>query len=189
MTARIRDVQKIYAGWSAFSVVNVELRDGSCIRREIEHHGNAVAVLPYDPQRRVATLVRQLRAPLLHTAGLQDLLEVPAGILEGDDPEVCARREVMEETGLQLGLLEHVARVWSMPGISTERIDLFLAPYDSAGKVGDGGGVAEENENIIVVELALDELAGMMRRGTLIDLKSLTLVLALQARHTHLFAR
>lgn len=189
MTARILDVRKIYSGWSTFSVADVELPDGSRIRREIENHGNAVAVLPYDPQRRVATLVRQLRVPLLHAAGLQDHLEVPAGILEGEDPEACAQREVMEETGLRLGPLEHIVRAWPMPGISTEQMDLFLAPYGSADKVGRGGGLVEEHENITVVEMALAELAAMVERGTLDDLKTLTLVLALQARHKELFAR
>ena len=189
MTARIRDVQKVYAGWSTFSVATVELSDGNRIRREIEDHGNAVAVLPYDPQRRVATLVRQLRAPLLRAAGLQDHLEAPAGILEGRDPEACARREVMEETGLQLGPLEHIVRAWSMPGLSTERMDLFLAPYGSADKVGSGGGLADEHENITIVEMMLAELAAMVARGTLDDLKTVTLVLALHVRRPELFAR
>jgi nudix-type nucleoside diphosphatase (YffH/AdpP family) len=189
MNARIGDVQEIYAGWSSFSVADVELPDGTHIRREIENHGNAVAVLPYDPQRRVATLVRQLRAPLLHVAGLQDHLEAPAGILEGDDPQACARREVMEETGVRLGPLEHVVRAWSMPGISTERMDFFLAPYGEADKVEQGGGLAEEHENIIVVEMPLAELAAMAARGALDDLKTMTLVLALQARRPELFAR
>lgn len=189
MSARIGDVRTIYAGWSTFSVVEVELTDGSRIRREIENHGNAVAVLPYDPDRRVATLVRQLRAPVLQAAGSQDLLEVPAGILEGDDPEACARREVMEETGLRLGPLEHIARTWALPGISAERMDLFLAPYGTADKVGDGGGLAEEHENITVVEMGLADLAAMTTEGTLEDLKTLALVLALRLRRPALFGR
>jgi nudix-type nucleoside diphosphatase (YffH/AdpP family) len=189
MTARIGDVRQIYAGWSTFSVAEVEFADRSRIRREIENHGNAVAVLPYDPERRVATLVRQLRSPVLYSAGLQDLLEVPAGILEGDDPRACARREAMEETGLRLGRLEHVARTWSMPGISTEQMDLFLASYVSADKIGSGGGLAHEHENIVVVEMALVDLATMAMTGTLTDMKTLTLVLALQLRHPKLFVR
>ena len=189
MTARIGDVRQIYAGWSTFSVAAVELADNSRILREIENHGNAVAVLPYDPDRRVATLVRQLRAPVLHAAGLQDLLEVPAGILEGEDPQACARREAMEETGLRLGPLEHIARTWSLPGISTEQMDLFLAPYAAADKVGSGGGLAHEHENIIVVETALLDLATMAMNGTITDMKTLALALALQLRRPELFVR
>lgn len=188
MTAQISDVQKIYAGWSTFSVADVQLADGNRVHREIEDHGNAVAILPYDPQRRVATLVRQLRVPLLHAAGLQDHLEVPAGTIEDEDAEACARREAMEETGLRLGTLEPIVRAWTMAGISTERIDLFLAPYGSADKVAHGGGLDEEQENIIVVEMPLAELAAMLACGTLDDLKTITLVLALQARHPDLFA-
>jgi nudix-type nucleoside diphosphatase (YffH/AdpP family) len=189
MTARIGDVQKIYAGWSTFSVATVALPEGKTIRHEIEDHGNAAVVLPYDPQRRVATLVRQLRVPLLYAAGLQDHLEAPAGIIEDEDIEAGARREAMEETGLRLGPLEHIARTWPMAGISTERLDLFLAPYSSDDKIGRGGGLAEEDEHIVIVEMPLAELAAMVERGTLDDLKTLTLVLALQARHSDLFAR
>jgi nudix-type nucleoside diphosphatase (YffH/AdpP family) len=189
MAAHIRDVRKIYQGWTTLSVATVELSDGSRIRREIEHHGNAVCVLPYDPERRVATLVRQLRAPLLQAAGLQDHLEAPAGLLVGDDPQACARREAMEETGLRLGALEHIVCAWTMPGVSTEQMDLFLAPYAETDKIGPGGGLAEEHEDIIVVEMPLDDLVAMIARGTLTDLKTLALVLALQVRHPELFER
>ncbi len=74
-----------------------------------------------------------------------------------------------------------------MPGVSTERLHLFLAPYRAADRTGEGGGLAEEHENIVVVETALGDLAGMADRGEIEDLKTLALVQSLRLRHPALF--
>ncbi|MFL5083145.1 MAG: NUDIX domain-containing protein, partial [Microvirga sp.] len=132
-------------------------------------------------------LVHQFRAPVFHVAGADALLEAPAGGLDEDDPEACARREAEEETGLVLRDLEPVAAAWTMPGVSTERLHLFLAPFRAADRVGEGGGLAEEHENIVVVETALADLAGMADRGEIEDLKTLALVQSLRLRHPALF--
>ncbi|TNC16438.1 NUDIX hydrolase [Methylobacterium terricola] len=162
--------------------------DGSRIGREIEDHGPAVAVLPYDPDRRVALLVRQFRTPPCFVDGTPSLLEVPAGLREEDDPMACARREAFEEVGLRLSQLEPAGRVWSLPGLSTERMDLFLAPYRVTDREGAGGGLAEENESIEVVEVALSDLAALADRGAVTDLKTLCLTQTLRLRHPDLFA-
>jgi hypothetical protein len=75
-----------------------------------------------------------------------------------------------------------------MPGISTERMDLFLAAYGAADRTGTGGGLAAEGEAVAVHEIPLPELAAMSRRGALTDMKSLTLLFALQLRRPDLFA-
>jgi nudix-type nucleoside diphosphatase (YffH/AdpP family) len=157
------------------------------VRREIEHHGDAVAVLPFDPDRRVAMLVRQLRAPVLHAAGRASVLEAPAGILDEPEPETCARREAFEEVGLQLRELTRVATAWTMPGISTERMHFFLAAYSSAARIGPGGGLASENEDTEPVEVALGDLAGMIEDGGLEDAKTILLAYALRLRRPDLF--
>src|SRR5207249_91184 len=97
------------------------------IRREIEDHGSAVGVLAFDPVRKTAILVRQFRPPVLYAAKQEETLEVIAGMTEGAEPAAVARREAMEEAGLKLGPLEEVATAWSTPGVSTERISLYLA--------------------------------------------------------------
>ena len=102
--------------------------------------------------------------------GLQDSLEAPAGILDREDPEECARREAMEECGLRLEALEPLVRAWSMPGVSTETMDLFLAPYSAEDRVAPGGGLAEEHEQIEIVEMSCAELAAMMDAGRLADI-------------------
>jgi nudix-type nucleoside diphosphatase (YffH/AdpP family) len=149
-----------------------------------------VAVLPYDPERRVALLVRLPRAPALYAQGLATLLEAPAGMLDkkDEDPADCARREAMEEAGLRLGALEPIARTWISSGVMTERIQLYLAPYGAADRIGEGGGVAEEHEDITVEEISLATLAAMADAGEIDDLKTLTLIMTLRVRQPALFS-
>ncbi|HKH35125.1 MAG TPA: NUDIX hydrolase [Beijerinckiaceae bacterium] len=184
---RILSVETLHEGWGKLLLLRIELPDRHVLKREVEDHGAAVAVLPYDPERRLAVLVRQFRAPAFHAAGKADVLEAPAGMLDEGDPEACARREAGEEVGLALGALERVGAVWTMPGVSTERIHLFLARYSQADKIGAGGGLAEEHENTVVVETSLPELGRMAERGELADLKTLALVQALRLRRPELF--
>ena len=89
-------------------------------------------MLPYDVERRSALVVRLFRAPVLVAAGEEMSEEACAGMIENEDADTAARREAYEELGVDLPSLEFVARVWSSPGVSTERQSLFLAPYRSA---------------------------------------------------------
>jgi nudix-type nucleoside diphosphatase (YffH/AdpP family) len=160
--------------------------------REVESHGDAIAVLPYDPERRTAMVVRLFRAPAFDRFGEEALEEACAGMIDTLDGEVAdepgtVRREAMEELGLRLGELEFVARVWSSPGVSAERVALYLAPYRPRDRVGPGGGLAEEHEAITVIERPLVQLAEQADAGLIVDLKLLALVLALRARRPQLF--
>jgi nudix-type nucleoside diphosphatase (YffH/AdpP family) len=184
---QITGMKLVYEGWSKLFKVTVKLADGRAMDREMEDHGAAVAVLPYDPDRRMAILVRQFRAPVLHVGGLPDLLEAPAGMLDEDDPEACARREANEEVGLDLRALEPLGTAWSCPGISTELMHLYLARYAPADRVSQGGGLAEEHEEIEVVEMPLEALWTMVESGEIMDLKTLVLVQALRIRRPELW--
>ncbi len=167
--------------------VRLRLEDGAEVERDVEHHGEAVAVLPYDPARRVAMLIRVMRPPALVAAGLADLLEAPAGMIEKGSPADTVRREAREEVGLQLGELDHIARVWTSPGVSTERLDLYLAIYSEADRVSGGGGSAREHENITVLEISLPSLWSMVEKAEIEDHKLLTLALVLKLRRPELF--
>src|SRR4051794_24892778 len=180
-------VRTVYEGWARYLVATVKLADGQEIEREIEDHGRAVCVLPYDPGRRLALLVRLFRAAAHFAGGPEEMFEAPAGLLEEDDPEDGARREVLEETGVRLRDLEPVATVWTMPGISTERMSLYLAAYAAGDRVAAGGGGADEHQGITLGEMPLAELAALAARGALADLKTLALVLALCQRRPDLF--
>ena len=152
MDAEIIDRTVAFEGWNRMLVVTVRTAGGGRVSRSVEDHGAAVALLPFDPGRRCALLVRQLRVPVLMAEGVQTLVEAPAGILDSDDPAACARREAMEEVGLELADLVEVGTVYAMPGVSSERMHLFLAEYRAESRVASGGGLAEEHEEIGVVE-------------------------------------
>ena len=185
---QILSTRSLYDGWTSLRLVRVRLDSGEVVNREVEDHGDAVAVLPYDPVRRMAMLIRIMRAPALLRAGRAALFECPAGLLDEADPAEAARREAEEEVGLALHDMEHVGRVWTSPGISAEQMDLYLAPYSAADRVNAGGGIASEHEAIEVAELGLDLVWQMVERGELDDMKTLTLVLTLRLRHPELFA-
>jgi nudix-type nucleoside diphosphatase (YffH/AdpP family) len=168
-------------------VATIRLPTGEVIRREIEDHGTAVAVLPYDPLRKVAILVRQFRAPVFMIDGRDHTRECIAGILVEPDATVCARRESLEEAGIALLSLESVSIAWTMPGISTERMHLFLATYSGAPRKTEDLGVAGEHEHISVEESDLRQLAAMADAGHIADMKTLLLVQTLRLRHPSLF--
>jgi ADP-ribose pyrophosphatase len=113
----------VYPG-RAFTIRRDQLRlpDGHETKFDIVEHHGSVIILPIDADGNVL-FVRQYR----HAAGL-DLLELPAGTLdEGEAPEVCARREVREETGMAAGHLEHLGGFYLAPGYSTEYMNVYLA--------------------------------------------------------------
>jgi len=96
--------------------------DGRETRFEIVEHGGSVVIIPVDAEGNLL-FVRQYR----HAAGM-DMLELPAGTRDGDEPfEDCAAREIREETGMEAGTLKHVGSFYLAPGYSTEYMGVFLA--------------------------------------------------------------
>lgn len=187
MNIEIAQSRTVYEGWAKFSVATFRLGGGETIRREIEDHGRAAAVLPYDDVRKTAILIRQFRAPVFVAAREPGLLEAIAGIVEEADPEVTVRREAQEEAGLAIRSLQRIAEVWTMPGLSTERMSLYLATYGASDRTSAGGAAARERELIDVVELPLRELALLADSGRLADMKTLALVQSLRLRRPDLF--
>jgi len=122
-------------------------------------------------------LTRQFRLPAYvngHPDGM--LIETAAGLLDGDDPETAIRREAAEETGVEVGELEHVFDVFMSPGSVTERIHFFAAPYESGARHGELAGLASEGEEIEILELDIDEALGMIRDGRVQDAKAIMLL-------------
>jgi nudix-type nucleoside diphosphatase (YffH/AdpP family) len=179
--------ETLYRGWLTLRRIRVSRPDGSSTTNEVENHGSAASVLAYDLGRKTVLLVRQFRVPPFLADGRTEMLEAIAGIVEDDSPDDTARREAMEEAGLKLGALEKIATAWSTPGMSTERMHLYLAPYRREDRVGEGGGVDGEGEQIVVEEIPAAELAAAVRAGTVDDMKTLALAQALMLRHPDLF--
>jgi nudix-type nucleoside diphosphatase (YffH/AdpP family) len=184
---RIKQIETVYEGWRKLLKLTVQMPDGRTMIREVLNSGDAAAVLPYDLERRKAILVRQFRAPVMHKEGHADFLEAVAGLLDEDEPEACARRESMEEAGLRVDRLEPLGHFWSAPGITTERLHLFLAPYTDADRIGEGGGLAHEHEDIEVLEVSFEDLADLVARNAIADMKTMILVQALQLRYPEAF--
>lgn len=141
----------------------VRLPDGALAPREIVLHRGAAAVVAVDDAGFV-TLVRQHRVAVGEVT-----LEIPAGKLDapGEDPLVCAKRELEEETGLRAQRWQPLTVLLTTPGFSSERIALYLATGLSAAKAHP-----DEDEFLDVVRMPLDEAIGRVMRGELCDGKS-----------------
>jgi len=187
MPVELRKVETVYQGYLTVMKATLADDEGATFEREIEHHGRAAAVLPYDPERKLALLVSVPRPPVIWAGGPPELAEAPAGMVADEDPEDTARREALEEAGVRLERLEHIGSPFSSAGVSSERVDLFLAEYRKRDRVEEGGGLEEEHENISVMEVPLDQLWGWVIGRRLEDMKTLTLVYALRARRPELF--
>lgn len=153
----------VYAGRVVeLSIDDVRLPNGNVCSLETIRHPGASAVVPVDREGRV-WLVRQYRWA---TGGF--LLEVPAGKLDhGEAPEVCARREVEEETGLRAGEIAPLGWIWTTPGFSDERIWLWLATGLEPARQD-----LQPDEVLTVEPVPLDEAVAMALDGRIVDAKS-----------------
>jgi ADP-ribose pyrophosphatase len=135
--------------------------------REIVEHPGAVAIVPIDDKQQII-LVKQYRAAVGKIT-----IEVPAGTLSpGEDPLVCAHRELKEETGYQAAQIDRIGGVHTAPGISSEFITLYLATGLTAGE-----SAAEEDEAIELLRVSLPQAIEMIHDGSINDAKSVSALL------------
>jgi nudix-type nucleoside diphosphatase (YffH/AdpP family) len=175
-----REVRLLASNWHVLRTTRFDERqsDGSWMTKQAETYdrGNGATILLYDLARRTVLLTRQFRFPAYvngHPDGM--LLETAAGLLDADDPETAIRREAIEETGHELGDVQHVFDAYMSPGSVTERLHFFAAPYDASTRRSSGGGLAEEGERIDLVELDID--AALATIGTeIVDGKTILLL-------------
>jgi nudix-type nucleoside diphosphatase (YffH/AdpP family) len=156
-----------------------QARDGSWSRqsREAYDRGNGAVILLGDRAAGTVILTRQFRWPAYvngHPDGM--LIEAPAGLLDGDAPAAAIRREVAEETGVEIGAVVPLFEVYMSPGSVTERLHFFAASYDSARGVPAAAGVVAEGEDIEVLELTLADALAMVARGEIADAKTIMLL-------------
>ncbi len=144
--------------------------------REVYDRGNGAAILPVDPRRGTVLLVRQFRMPAHLNGNDGYLIEACAGVVEDDDPETTIRKEAEEELGYRLKEIDRVFDSFTSPGTVTERIACFTARYSPADRISQGGGAAEEGEDIEVLEIPLSDALQMIARGEIVDAKTIMLL-------------
>jgi nudix-type nucleoside diphosphatase (YffH/AdpP family) len=144
--------------------------------RETYDRGDAVTLLPYNLAQGTVVLVRQFRFAA-YVNGYDDLLiEAPAGLLDNESPEVRVRAEAEEETGYRLGEIRKIFEAFTSPGSVTEKLHFFVAEYEPSMRVGSGGGVPGEGEDIEVMELPIDRALAMIADGRIVDAKTIMLL-------------
>ena len=141
--------------------------NGGETKFDIVEHGGSVILIPIDQDGNML-FVRQYR----HAAGIE-MLELPAGTRDGDEPfEECAAREIREETGMQAGKLTHIGSFYLAPGYSTEYMGVFLAKDLSHNPLE-----ADADEFLSVEKISIREAIQMAERGEMPDAKSLAALL------------
>lgn len=181
---RITDEEILSDNWYLLKKVSFDLRlrDGSWQRqtREVYDRGHGATILLYNLARRTVVLTRQFRIPAFVSGHSGFLIEAAAGLLDNASPEQRIRAEVEEETGYRVGAVDKVFEAFMSPGSVTERLHFFVAAYGSGERVGAGGGVAEEGEDIEVLELGIGEAMAMVASGEIVDGKTIMLLQYLQ---------
>lgn len=181
------EIEILSDNWYTLKKVNFDFRknDGNWERqsRETYDRGNGAAILLYNLEKETVILTKQFRMPTFlngNTSGM--MIEVCAGLLEKDNAEDCIRRETQEETGYEISNVEKVFEAYMSPGSVTEIVHFFIAEYHEDMKIGEGGGVAEEQEDIEVLELNISDALKMVRTGEIKDGKTIMLLQHLQLK-------
>lgn len=166
----------------------MEKLDGSIeeLDREVYFSANGATVLLLNKDNENIVLTKQFRIPAFlnkHPTGM--LLETCAGIIEdNEDPLKGILREIEEETGFKVHKAKKIFDLYSTPGSVAEKINYYIAYYSNEQKVGSGGGLDEEKEDIEVIELPFQEAFDKIQRGEIKDAKT---VILLQYAKLYLF--
>lgn len=153
-------------------------RDGSTQiqTRETYDRGNGACILLYDPQRKTVLLTRQFRYPAYVNGHEAPLIEVCAGLLDEHNPETAIVKEAAEECGVEVTKPRRLFELFMSPGSVTEKLTFFAAEYSPATRIGAGGGLAHEGEDIEVLEIPVAEAIAMTRDGRIVDAKTVLLL-------------
>ena len=158
-----------------FKNMTVRLPSGRLFTREIVEHPGAVTLIPIIEDKVI--LIRQFRL-----AAGRSICELPAGTLsKGEDPDACAAREIVEETGYKAGKLRRIFQCYLAPGYSTEFMYFYVAT-----DLESGSQRLDEDEAIRVYPTPFDEALDMVRRNEVLDAKTTVglLLYEMFERHT-----
>ena len=145
--------------------------------REAYDRGNGAAILLYNKEKATVVLTRQFRMPT-YVNGNENgmMIEACAGLLDGDNPEDCIRKEVEEEPGYKVNDVRKIFECYMSPGSVTEILYFFVGAYEDRMKVGEGGGADDETENIEVLEYSFEKALHMISSGEIKDAKTIMLL-------------
>lgn len=175
----LEDIFKVEEAHLRFEKFNGEMSE--TVRRISLERGDSVAVLIYNLNTDKIILVNQFRYPA-YKGGNGWLTELIAGIVDKNEtPETAAKREVQEETGLQISTIEHINTFYPSPGGSSERIHLYYSEVaGESAKYKMTGGLLVEDENIKVDEFSLEDALNMIKSGEIMDAKTIIGILWLE---------
>ncbi|SEM87301.1 ADP-ribose pyrophosphatase [Mesobacillus persicus] len=158
----------------SLQVDEVELPNGKTSKREIIKHPGAVAIIALTDDKKVV-MVEQYRKALERT-----LVEIPAGKLEkGEKPEVCAVRELEEETGYECEKIDWLTSFYTSPGFADELVHLYVATGLNK-KVN--AAELDEDEFVNLIEVTLEEALELMKNQKIYDAKTAFAVQYLQLK-------
>lgn len=145
--------------------------------REAYDRGNGAAIMLYNLALKTVILTRQFRMPTFINGNDNGLLiEACAGLLDKDNPEDCIKRETEEETGYKINSVKKIMEVYMSPGSVTEMLYFFIAEYSHDMKLSEGGGIAQEQEEIEVLEITFEQALEMIDTGEIKDAKTIMLL-------------
>ena len=121
-------------------------------------------------------LTRQLRLPVYLQDGAERMVEACAGKLDGEKAETRIIKEMEEELGYRVAKVERLFALYVSPAAVAEKIEFFTCAYSPADRVSGGGGLADEGEDIEVIETTLEQANAMIASGEIIDAKTVILV-------------
>ena len=177
---RIIDTTVLSNDWYVLKKTTFDFlrRDGVWQRqsRETYDRGNGATILLFNRDRRTVVLTRQFRLPAFVNGHDGMMIEAAAGLLDNATPEERIRAEAEEETGYRVDNVRKVFEAYMSPGSVTEKLHFFIAEYDASTRVGHGGGVGAEGEDLEVIELTLDDALNAVRRGEIVDAKTIMLL-------------
>lgn len=152
--------------------------------RETYDRGNGATLLLYQRERRRVMLTRQFRYPVFVNGWQRLMVEAVAGLLDEADPVSCIRAEAEQEAGVRLREVQPLFEAYMSPGSVTEKLHFFAAEYEERDLVGEGGGLADEGEDIARFEIGFDEAMRQVEAGEIVDAKT---VLLLRWAERHVF--
>ncbi|MEO6760478.1 MAG: GDP-mannose pyrophosphatase NudK [Saprospiraceae bacterium] len=178
---QIKNIEVLSDNWYTLRKVVFDYRNKAGTwatqSREAYDRGNGATILLYNRAQQTVILTRQFRMPTYlngNTTGM--LIEACAGLLDADNPEDCIRRETEEETGYRVTEVRKVFELYMSPGSVTEILYFFVGEYSKEMKAHEGGGAADEQENIEVLEMPFAEALEMMQNGEIRDAKTVILL-------------